>query len=61
MVDHQTVVDAAKIAPPLVITTTTFFGYEWSTISYILASIYTALMIVHFVWAKWIRPHLRRR
>jgi hypothetical protein len=48
--------DALKLTPPAVVTVTSLAGVRWDTVSYILASIYTALMICHFLWARIIKP-----
>lgn len=53
------VADATKLAPPVAFTITSATGMiHWDTISYVLAAVYTALMIGNFVWTKWIKPRL---
>ena len=50
------ITDAIKLAPPAVVTVSSLAGVRWDTLSYVLASVYTALLICHFVWARIIKP-----
>lgn len=36
-------------------------GLSWGDIASMLAAGYTALLILDFVWVKWVRPMLRDR
>jgi len=58
MTDHVT--DVIKLTPTAVFTATSLAGFRWDTLSYVLASIYTALMIGNFVWTKIIKPWRNR-
>lgn len=53
--------DAVKLTPTLVVAGTSLAGIRWDTISYVLASIYTVLMIGNFAWTKAIKPWWLRR
>jgi hypothetical protein len=54
--------DALKLTPPAVVTVTSVTGIvHWDTVSYILAAIYTSLMICNFLWTKLIKPYVRRK
>jgi hypothetical protein len=56
------VADAIKLAPPVAVSITSVTGMiHWDTVSYILASVYTVLMICNFAWTKVIRPWRDRR
>lgn len=57
--DH--IADALKVAPPVTFMATYMAGFQWSVLSYQLATLYTALMIGHFLWTKLVRPNLRKR
>jgi hypothetical protein len=49
--------DAIKLAPPVAVSITSVTGMiHWDTLSYILASIYSALAIGNFIWTKYIKP-----
>lgn len=50
--------DAVKVAPPVIVSAVTLFGYQLSDVAMGLTIIYTALMIVRHVWLYWIRPWL---
>jgi hypothetical protein len=50
------VADALKLTPTVLFTSTSIAGVRYDTISYVLASIYTALMIGNFIWTKMIKP-----
>jgi hypothetical protein len=52
------IADLAKWAPTAVVAGTSLAGFRWDTVSYVLASIYTMLMIGNFVWTKAIKPRL---
>jgi hypothetical protein len=58
MADHVT--DLIKMTPTAVVTVTSVAGFRWDTASYVLATIWTALMIGDFIWRKWIKPFLHR-
>lgn len=54
--------EGIKMAPPVGVTALSVVGgltlQEWV---YVLTAIYTALMIVNFVYEKWIKPWLTKR
>lgn len=50
------ITDAIKLTPTAVVTVTSLAGFRWDTVSYVLASIYTVLMIGNFFWTKVIKP-----
>jgi hypothetical protein len=53
--------DALKLTPTAVVTVTSVAGFQWSDISYLLASVYTALLIVQFVCVRIVKPWLESR
>lgn len=56
------IADALKLTPTIVVAGTSVTGVvHWDTISYILAAVYTALMICNFFWTKLIKPYVRRK
>jgi hypothetical protein len=56
------IADALKLAPSIAFTATSVSGVvHWDTISYILAAVYTALMIVNFFWTKLVKPYVLRQ
>lgn len=56
------IADALKLTPPAIVTVTSVTGIvHWDTISYILAAVYTTLMICNFFWTKLIKPYVRRK
>jgi hypothetical protein len=58
MADHVT--DVIKLTPTALVTVTSLAGFRWDTASYVLATIYTALMIGNFIWTKIIKPWRNR-
>lgn len=59
MTRNEVVIDAIKVSPPIAFLTTYAAGIDWSKVSCILASVYSALMIVQHVWSKWIKPKIK--
>jgi len=57
---NELIIDAIKVSPPVAFLTTNMAGVDWPKVSYILASIYSALMICQHVWSKWIKPKLKK-
>jgi hypothetical protein len=57
---NELIIDAIKVSPPVAFLTTSMAGVDWPKVSYILASIYSALMICQHVWLKWIKPKLKK-
>ena len=55
------VVEAARSAPAVSIAVMSFWGYGVSDWAYLAFLIYTMVLIVHFVWAKLVRPWKRLR
>lgn len=53
--------DAVKLTPTLVVAGTSLAGIRWDTVSYVLASVYTVLMIGNFMWTKLIKPWRAKR
>lgn len=47
---------AIAAAPPLTVTALSICGVQLSDIAIILTIVYTAMLITHFAWTKWIRP-----
>ena len=51
-------VDAAKAAPPVVVSALSLFGVSLADWAYTLTIIYTLLLIVQHVWKNWVKPFL---
>jgi hypothetical protein len=61
MFSAEHVSDAIKVAPPVVITVSSIAGVHWSTVSYVLASAYSALMFALTLWDRVVKPWLQAR
>jgi hypothetical protein len=56
------IADAIKLTPTITVAATSVTGVvHWDTVSYILAAIYTALMIGNFMWVKLVKPYVKRK
>lgn len=54
--------DALKLVPTVTVSVTSMTNLiHWDTLSYILASIYTFLMICNFAWLKILKPWIQRK
>ena len=58
----QDIADIAKVAPPAVVTLTSWAsGVTLSNLAYLVTIVYTVLMIGNFFWTKLVSPWLQRR
>lgn len=57
---QEIIIDALKVSPPVAFLTSSMAGVDWPKVSYILASVYSALMIGQHIWSKWIKPKLKK-
>lgn len=61
---QQTIIDTAKVAPPIAVSALEAGGTNLPDLALWLTIIYTGLMIVQHIWTKWwvpIRNDRRRR
>lgn len=52
MIDSETLSTAAKVAPPVVVSSGHFLGVSWEQWVFILTAVYTLLQIGDWVWIK---------